>query len=70
MIAVWRREYNEESPHSSLGYRTPEEIAREMGGEKGCGKADACKSENNFPLRLGTPHKVQDTLFPPASAAM
>ena len=26
-IASWRKEYNEERPHSSLGYRTPEEFA-------------------------------------------
>ena len=43
-IAAWRKDYNEERPHSSLGYRTPAEFAREVGppavagGEKGCGK--------------------------------
>ncbi len=26
-IAAWREEYNRERPHSSLGYRTPEEFA-------------------------------------------
>jgi len=26
-IAEWRREYNEERPHSSLGYKTPSEFA-------------------------------------------
>jgi putative transposase len=26
-IAAWRKEYNEERPHSSLGYRTPKEFA-------------------------------------------
>ncbi len=26
-IAAWRREYNEERPHSSLDYRTPQEFA-------------------------------------------
>jgi putative transposase len=30
-IAAWRKEYNEERPHSSLGYRTPKEFALEMG---------------------------------------
>jgi putative transposase len=29
-IAAWRKEYNEERPHSSLGYRTPKEFATEM----------------------------------------
>ena len=27
-IAVWRRDYNEQRPHSSLNYRTPAEFAR------------------------------------------
>jgi len=26
-IAAWRKEYNEELPHSSLGYKTPKEFA-------------------------------------------
>jgi putative transposase len=26
-IAAWRKECNEERPHSSLGYRTPKEFA-------------------------------------------
>jgi putative transposase len=30
-IAAWRTEYNEQRPHSSLGYRTPKEFARWMG---------------------------------------
>lgn len=30
-ITAWRKEYNEERPHSSLGYRTPKEFASEMG---------------------------------------
>ena len=29
-VAAWRREYNEERPHSSLGYRTPKEFATSM----------------------------------------
>jgi putative transposase len=29
-IASWRREYNEERPHSSLGYRTPNEFAEQL----------------------------------------
>jgi len=27
-IGAWRKEYNEQRPHSSLGYRTPAEFAR------------------------------------------
>jgi putative transposase len=34
-IFAWRMEYNQERPHSSLGYRTPEEFARKMGGVEG-----------------------------------
>ena len=30
-IGAWRREYNEERPHSSLGYRTPAEFAAACG---------------------------------------
>jgi len=52
-----RREYNEERPHSSLGYRTPEEFACEMSGEKGCGKGATWKSKNNFSTPLGNPAK-------------
>lgn len=26
-IAAWRKEYNEDRPHSSLGYKTPKEFA-------------------------------------------
>ena len=29
-ITAWRKEYNEERPHSSLGYRTPQEFAAAM----------------------------------------
>jgi hypothetical protein len=63
-IAAWRREYNEERPHSSLGYRTPEEFACEMGGEKGCGKDAAWKSKNNFSTPLGNP--ANGAGFPPS----
>jgi len=55
-IAAWRTEYNRERPHSSLGYRTPEEFAREIGGQEGCGKDAAWKSRNSdFPPPLGNP---------------
>ena len=30
-IGEWRKEYNQERPHSSLGYRTPAEFARHSG---------------------------------------
>ena len=34
-IAAWRREYNEERPHSSLGYLTPKEFARRARAQQG-----------------------------------
>lgn len=32
IVEGWRRHYNEERPHSSLGYRTPSEVAAEAAG--------------------------------------
>ena len=48
-IGAWQKEYNQERPHSSLGYRTPEEFAREKGGAQGCGKdgGDHCTNETS-----------------------
>jgi hypothetical protein len=34
-IAAWRKEYNEESPHNSLGYRTPKDVAEDFYPYKG-----------------------------------
>ncbi len=34
VIEQWRRYYNEERPHSSLGYRTPREFRRQHEAEK------------------------------------
>ncbi len=30
LIEDWRQEYNEERPHSSLGYRTPRQFVKEL----------------------------------------
>jgi hypothetical protein len=52
-IAAWRKEYNEERPHSSLGYRTPVEFARGIGGENGSGKDGGfapLENASRFPL--------------------
>jgi transposase InsO family protein len=61
-IAAWRDEYNQQRPHSSLGYRTPLEFAREVSGEKGCGKAAPRKTESRFSSPLGNP--ADDAGFP------
>jgi len=37
-IAVWKEEYNQERPHSSLGYLTPAAFAARSQGAKSCGK--------------------------------
>jgi transposase InsO family protein len=29
-IAAWQKEFNEERPHSALGYQTPAEFARQL----------------------------------------
>ncbi|MGI8967029.1 MAG: integrase core domain-containing protein, partial [Limisphaerales bacterium] len=34
ILEQWQKHYNEERPHSSLGYRTPAEFA----GGNGCGR--------------------------------
>jgi putative transposase len=63
-IEAWRIEYNEERPHSSLGYRTPaafaaaerEKAEGRRAGQEGCGKDAPWKTLNNeFPTALGNP---------------
>ena len=40
-IAIWRREYNEERPHSSLNYQTPAEFAAvSCGKDAGCARLE------------------------------
>jgi putative transposase len=47
-IAAWQKEYNEERPHSSLGYLTPQEFALKARTES-CGKdGGPAASENAF----------------------
>jgi putative transposase len=59
-IAVWRTEYNEERPHSSLGYRTPKEFAATQAAdfdtaERGARDSDAvpCPSRSPIPAQTG-----------------
>ena len=46
-IEDWRRHYNEERPHSSLGYKTPAQAR--MCWQEGCGKAGRFASLENSP---------------------
>jgi putative transposase len=50
-IAAWRRDYNEERPHSSLNYLTPAEFATRSGGVKdaGCACLENEKAVFHFP---------------------
>jgi hypothetical protein len=59
-IAGWRTEYNEERPHSSLGYLTPTEFAVR---ETSYGK-DACQNTANLENA-----KERVSHFPTAPAA-
>jgi putative transposase len=57
-IAAWRKEYNEERPHSSLGYKTPKEFAMMSYGKDG----DKAALENASAFASGVSH------FPTAPA--
>lgn len=68
-IGRWREEYNQQRPHSSLGYRTPAEFAKISAGE-GCGKDANRKTQTpSFPICLEIPQKARDSHFPTTSAA-
>jgi putative transposase len=47
--ANWRREYNEDRPHSSLNYRTPEEFRQRAG-----------HADVESKLRFPHPHSLDD----------
>jgi len=60
-IAAWRQEYNEERPHSSLGYKTPKEFAQ----AQAAGFYTAVREERDsnavpFPSRSSIPAQPQD----------
>ena len=59
-IASWKIEYNEERPHSSLGYRTPKEFAAAQAvgfytAERGARDSNAvpCPSRSPIPAQTG-----------------
>ena len=49
-IAAWRKEYNEERPHSSLGYRTPKEFADQVATKSFYGDGVGQEASNAGPL--------------------
>ena len=49
-IAAWRKEYNEERPHSSLGYRTPKEFAEQVATKSFYGDGVGQEASNAGPL--------------------
>ena len=55
-IAAWRKEYNEERPHSSLGYRTPAAFAAAVRGEEGRGK-DVQNRDLEIPAGFSLSHR-------------
>jgi putative transposase len=60
-IAAWRKEYNEERPHSSLAYKTP----REFAAAQAAGFYTAVREERDsnavpFPSRSSIPAQTQD----------
>ena len=70
---LWRRDYNEVRPHSSLGYRTPQAFAEGWNSvtslSTGCPKREArTASRQPFglaplgldPSRLPAPHSIQE----------
>jgi hypothetical protein len=59
-IAAWKIEYNEQRPHSSLGYRTPKEFAAAQAAslytaERGAWHSNAgpCPSRSPIPAQTG-----------------
>jgi putative transposase len=60
-IAAWRKEYNEERPHSSLGYKTPNEFAVAQAGgfdtvKRGARDSNAVPCPSRSPI----PAQTQD----------
>ena len=49
-VAAWKKEYNEERPHSSLGYRTPKEFTEmSRGKDAGCARLENACGVSHFP---------------------
>ncbi len=55
-ITLWRIEYNEARPHSSLGYRTPKEFAQQSTGRSSGKDGDKTALENTSAFASGVSH--------------
>ena len=65
-IAAWRIEYNEERPHSSLGYQTPKEFATAQAAdfylaERGVRDSNAVPSPSRSPIPAQTKDGVAES---------
>ena len=54
-IAAWRKQYNEERPHSSLGYKTPSEFAAQAGSFYAAVREARDSNAVPFPSRSSIP---------------
>ena len=54
-IAAWRKEYNEERPHSSLGYKTPKEFAAQAASFETAVREERDSNAVPFPSRSSFP---------------
>ncbi len=52
IIEQWRRYYNQERPHSALGYRTPEEFAAEAKSFDRTGVGQGTTTNHRFGPKL------------------
>lgn len=53
VLETWRRDYNEQRPHSKLGWITPRDYARALSGDAG---RHAAQPEGSARRPLATPH--------------
>lgn len=54
-LSNWRKDYNEQRPHSSLGYRTPLEFAAmSRGKDAGCARLENAPGVSHFPTAPAT----------------
>jgi len=74
-LELWRVDYNENRPHSSLGYLTPTEFTRKVTLEAGNKQADRVNDENKKDATIGVvtdkdaPGSLRPTAFVPLAHA-